>query len=152
MDTEKVIDSINRLIQLDVDAVEAYRQALKNIDFNDVYDKLNQFCMDHERHIDDLSQAVRQSGGEPIARTLDVKGFLIEGFTAIRSATGTEGALKAMKTNEKIVNNQYRSALNIEAPTAIKEIIERNYADEKRHLEYIASVLTSKPWEESGIF
>lgn len=141
MDTQKLIAKLNDLIQLDIDAVEAYKQALKNIDDKSVYDKINQFCLDHERHIIDLSQAVRKLDGKPIERSQDFKGFLIEGFTAIRSATGTEGALKAMKTNEKLTNQKYHDAMILDLPAEIKLIIEKNYADEKRHLDYIQSVL-----------
>lgn len=149
MDTKKVIDELNSLIQLDIDASEAYKQALKNIDVKDIYEKINQFCLDHERHIVDLTQCVRKLNGTPIERTQDLKGFLIEGFTAIRSATGTEGALKAMKTNEKLTNSRYNAALSLEVPPDIKEVIERNYADERRHLEYIENVLATRPWEVS---
>lgn len=149
MDTAKVIEKLNKLAQLDIDAVEAYKQALKNIDSKDVFEKINQFCLDHERHILDLTQAVRNLGGNPVEKTLDVKGFLIEGFTAIRSATGTEGALKAMKMNEKLTNSQYDDAVKCDWPANVRDIIERNYADEKRHLQYIESVLVNKPWEIS---
>lgn len=149
MDTKNAIDKLNKLIQLDIDAAEAYKQALKNIDNKEVFDTINQFCLDHERHIVELTQAIRNLGGTAIERSQDMKGFLIEGFTAIRSATGTEGALKAMKMNEKLTNYQYNEAVGFDFPVEIKSLIQKNYADEQRHLAYIENALATKPWEVS---
>lgn len=136
-----------KLAQLDIDAVNAYEQALKNIEHADIHANISQFKNDHIQHIDDLATAIRSLGGEPPERTLGIKGFMIAGFTAIRSATGTQGALKAMQSNEKLTNSTYEKALSWESPPNIKMLIEKNYADEKRHLAYINDVLATKPWE-----
>lgn len=149
MELKEIAKKLNCLIQLDIDAVEAYAQALKNIDIKEVYDSIKQFSLDHERHIIELSQALRDLGEQPIERLLDIKGFFIEGFTAIRSATGTPGALKAMKMNEHLTNKTYNEALSYDFPTDVKQLVQKNYADEQRHLLYIEKTLASKPWEIS---
>lgn len=80
---------------------------------------------------------VEQLGGTP-AKSRDLLGFLIEGFTAVRSITGTEGALKAMRMNEMVTNSTYEKAAGNEIyPARIRTLIERNYRDEKRHLAWI---------------
>jgi uncharacterized protein (TIGR02284 family) len=141
---EKVISIVNDLIQLDIDAVHAYGQAIDNIEDSVVRGRLLEFQNDHERHIRELSQLVRDQGGTPIEHKRDFKGFLIEGMTAIRSATGTKGALKAMKTNELLTNRKYEKALEEALPPRVRDLILRNRDDERRHLQYIETCLTGR--------
>ena len=146
-DTKKLVSTLNDLIQLDVDAVNAYEQAIKRIDVPQIAEDLEMFKGDHERHITELSQVVRQMGGEPPKHSPDVKGYLIEGFTALRSATGTEGALKAMRSNEKTTNKKYDKALSEAMPAEIEALVRRNRNDERRHLEYLENALGNRMWE-----
>src|SRR5919198_4895882 len=97
-DTADLINRLEKLIQLDIDAVGAYEQAIEAIDILEVRDRLAEFRDDHERHVAELSAALRRMGGEPPRRSPDMKGFLIEGYTAVRSSMGSAGALRAMKT------------------------------------------------------
>jgi hypothetical protein len=82
-------------------------------------------------------------GGTPPDPSPDFKGFLIQGFTAIRSATGTEGALRAMELNEKLTNRNYSEAVGWDWTPEAKILVEKNFSDEKIHLEYIQSNLRS---------
>jgi uncharacterized protein (TIGR02284 family) len=141
---EKTISVLNNLIQLDIDAVHAYGQAIDNMDDAVVKNRLQEFQGDHERHIRVLMEVVREQGGTPIEYKRDFKGFLIEGMTAIRSAMGTKGALKAMKTNEVLTNRRYDAALQEDLPPRVRDIVMRNRDDERRHLQYIESCLTGK--------
>lgn len=136
-----LIKKLNDLAQVDIDAYHAYSQAIDAIKDNDIQDKLRQFQQDHEKHIDNLSMAVKKLGGEPISFSRDFKGFLITGYTAIRSMTGDIGALKAMDTNEKITNKSYDDMLNEELPADIYSMIEKHDKDEKQHLAYIKKKL-----------
>lgn len=147
MDTKQVNKKLSKLMQLDVDAVRAYDQAIQNIDVATVRDNLSTFKSDHERHIEDLSAAIRRNGGTPPERKPDVKGFFIEGFTSIRSKSGTEGALKAMQGNEKLTNKTYQDALDSDLPADMRAIVKRNREDERRHLEYIEKALRDRVWE-----
>src|SRR5690625_4396391 len=113
MNTQEIIERLNSLIQLDVDAVGAYDQAIERIDTPSIQSDIMRFRDDHKRHITDLSTLVERLGGKPVEASPDFKGFLIEGFTALRSITGTEGALKAMKGNEELTNKRYEDALHL---------------------------------------
>lgn len=148
---QNVINLLNDLIQLDFDAVQAYGQAIDNIDDNTVRSRIQEFQRDHERHIRDLSDCVRDLGGTPAERKRDFKGFLLEGFTAIRSAIGTDGALKAMRSNEQLTNRSYDKALGENLPDKVREVVARNREDERRHLAYIEDVLDRKQHQESGV-
>jgi uncharacterized protein (TIGR02284 family) len=138
MNTQEIIEKLNSLIQLDVDAVGAYEQAIQRIDAPLIRSEIIRFQGDHKRHITDLSDLVQRLGGKPIETSPDLEGFLIEGFTALRSITGTEGALKAMKGNEELTNKRYEDALHLVGlPDDVLNVIRRNRGDERRHLTYI---------------
>lgn len=138
-DLEANVRTLNDLIQLDYDAVQAYEQAIERVDADDVDVRvdLDSFRQDHERHISDLQNAVRVLGGQPKDPSRDLKGLLLEGLTALRSATGTLGALKAMRMNEKVTNKSYSKAADIRLPFAAREVVARNFDDERRHLSVI---------------
>lgn len=146
----EIIKQICSLIQLDLDAIEAYEQALKNIDHKQIHSKLTSFQDDHVRHVNVLSEIVKKMGGTPPRRTIDIKGFFLSGFTAIRSLTGTVGALKAMVSNEELTTRTYEDALKWSFSAEVKEIIKNNFEDEKRHLNYIQKALADRSWENKA--
>jgi rubrerythrin len=147
MTAQASLDHLVTLVQLDIDAVQAYGQAIDNIDIPEIRERLDDFREDHERHIDELSAAIRRLGGEPPERAADFKGYLIEGYTAIRGAMGIAGALRAMKMNEILTNTTYEQALALDLPNDVMAIIGRNREDERRHLAYIEAVLEDRVWD-----
>ena len=147
MDVQKMIKELNDLIQLDIDAIHAYDQAISNIDATFVSQQLEGFKSDHQRHVTEVSDVVRRLGGDPPEFKRDFKGFLIQGMTAIRSATGNEGALKAMQTNEKTTNKNYKQAVEMEFPADILQLLQKNYDDERRHLAWIEDAIQRRVWE-----
>lgn len=144
--SDELAAKLKSLIQLDIDAVLAYGQAIDGIDaeHGDVRAQLERFQADHERHITELAGALRGLGHEPPERKRDAKGFLIEGMTALRSKLGTKQALKAMRQNELLTNAKYEKALELEGlPGEVMAIIVRGREDERAHLAYVEQVLTA---------
>lgn len=125
------------LTQLDIDAVYGYDKALKEVEDQTIHSQLTTFRNDHKRHVDELSHAIKSFGENPPEFSLDFKGYITTGFTAVRSLSGTVGALKALESNEKLSNKMYSDALSWDMPANVKALIEKNYADERRHLKYI---------------
>lgn len=140
--TEEIYEKLSSLIQLDIDAANAYEEAIEKCDDTLVREHLETFKDDHQRHIDELSAYIADYDMEPPEQTPDLKGVLIEGFTSLRSSTGTEGALKAMRTNEKMTNKKYSDAMEWDLDLDAKDIVMRGYEDEKTHLAYIEEQLT----------
>jgi uncharacterized protein (TIGR02284 family) len=132
-----VIKTLNELIQLDFDASRTYEQAIERVQDPMIREDLELFRADHERHIVELTSAVEDLGGEVEEVSRDVKGVLLEGVTRLRSATGTLGALRAMRLNEKLSNRAYGHAADKDLPAAAHEIITRGLEDERRHLAAI---------------
>jgi rubrerythrin len=143
MTRDEILNQLEKLIQLDVDATHAYDQAIKNVDDQAIKDKLVLFQGDHRRHIDILSAKVLELGGTPPELTSDFKGFFISGFTALRSLTGTRGALEAMETNEKLTTTKYQDAAQLVWPTDITTIIQANLSDEQRHLSFVREAIST---------
>jgi len=142
-----VLDILSSLIRLDIDAASAYSQAIDNIEPTEIHRQMVRFRGDHDRHVAELSELVRALGGEPPERKKDFKGFLIEGMTAIRSMAGTVGALKAMRTNERLTHRLYERALADQSLTEnARALVRKNRDDEQRHLDYIEAILTRQPW------
>lgn len=149
METAKVVEKLNDLIRLDVDAIHAYDQSISACTIVELKNKLTEFRADHDRHIRDLSDCVRNCGGEPDVRR-DFKGFLIGGFTAIVSQ-GDHSALIAMQTNEELTNSYYRRALEMQdLDPQIRSVLEKNFSDEQRHLAWINQQLASRSWERKA--
>lgn len=145
MEDKDIIEKLASLVQLDIDAVHAYKEAIDKAEDHQVREHLTLYRQDHERHISDLSTEIRRLGGSPPEFALDFKGYLIKGFTSLRSATGTEGALNAMHTNEKLTNKEYEAAKYWDLPRELKQLIALAREDERRHLEYIERALAEKP-------
>ncbi len=137
---------LDSLIRLDVDAVHAYDTAIAVLnDDKEAQNKLRAFKSDHERHVRELSAQVTQLGGTPTKATPNPKDFHIPGFNAIRGSMGVEPALKAMRLNEELVNRTYADALKSPAmPAAVRDLVQRNYEDEKRHLQWITNRIGQK--------
>lgn len=141
MDAKETADKLKPLIQLDIDAVSAYNQAIDQVKESDVREQLIEYRDDHERHIAVLSEVVQSYGESPPERSKDFKGFLIQGFTTLMGVGGTQAALQAMENNEKLTNKKYKEATGWDLDLQLKKIIAGNYDDEQKHLEYIQQKL-----------
>jgi len=147
MAEKDIVKHLKSLLQLDVDASHAYQQAIDRIELVSVREQLTKYREDHERHVREISEKLRELGETPPKASPDLKGMMIEGFTALRSMTGTEGALKAMKTNEKLTNRKYDEARKMNVAADVQQLLESNYQDERRHLTYVEEALQSRIWE-----
>jgi uncharacterized protein (TIGR02284 family) len=150
VDNKEITKKLSSLVQLDIDAEHAYGRAIEEIRESAIRNRLVEFRDDHKRHVTELSVAIRELGEIPPEYERDTKGFLIAGFTAIRSKTGTEGALKAMRSNEKMTTKTYNKARGWDVAPSIKSLLERNYEDERRHLEYIENAIDTQLWKKAA--
>lgn len=145
--SQNMIDTLLDLHQLEVDANHAYADAIDRLRSAEIKASLVEFKQEHEGHLSGLESFLKAHGVEAPKRSRDVKGFLIEGMTVLRSAISDEQALKAMKQNETVTNKSYEKALKKvrgENPEA-EELLEAYFADEKKHYNYIVSELGESP-------
>lgn len=145
MNEKNVAKVLRDLIALDFDAIDAYDQAIKRIEKDDVArTELAKFKADHERHVRDLSPICRQLGVEPPTQG-DFMRFLTQGKVVLGSLVGDDAILRAMKSNEDTTNRNYEDSLKTEGLTVeVRTILERNLSDERRHRAWIESRLAFK--------
>lgn len=134
---EKVIETINDLIQLDFDAVEAYQAAIDRLEDATARSRLQEFMQDHVRHTENLSKLVRQHGGTPKNKG-DVKRVLTKGKVVMANLAGDNAILKAMRSNEDETNEKYEKALKVQGLDAnTRQVLQQNLEDERRHRQWI---------------
>jgi len=132
------------LIELDYDAIEAYRAAIDRIE--DVRDKtqLRIFLEDHERHVSELTVLIRGMG-EEAPKGGDIKAVLTRGKVVIGGLLGDRAILLAMKSNEEDTNTAYARAVGRDdLPAHLRDVIERNLNDERRHLAWVEARVQKK--------
>jgi len=141
MEKNELVEMLKKLIQVDIDMVHSYNQALDEVSDHVIHSRLTAFRDKHQKHIAALSDEIRSLGGQVPEPNKDFKGYIIEAFTTLGTMAGMKGALKALKTAEEISNRYYEKVVPITVPPALKEIIRKNFSDEKNHLEYIRNNL-----------
>lgn len=148
LSTDKIIDECNDLIRFDYDAVGAYNEAIDHLSEEHIRQQLIAFRGDHERHITDLSALVRRLGGEP-PEMPGLRGIVRKTMTKIAGLVGTEATLRAMRSNEEVLNKQYANRCNLDFPQDVLQLIQRNYGDEQRHLAWVVRALDMRLWEQT---
>jgi uncharacterized protein (TIGR02284 family) len=147
LSTKEIIEECNDLIRFDHDAIGAYDEAIDNIREPAISEPLLRFRGDHERHVLDLSAVVRRLGGNPPEHP-GARGVIRKTMTKVAGLMGTEMTLKAMRSNEEVLNKQYGERLKKEFPADILDIIRRNFSDEQRHLAWVEQALQLRLWEQ----
>ncbi|SEM58698.1 protein of unknown function [Stigmatella aurantiaca] len=146
MEVKSEVVKLRSLAQLDADAVGTYDAAISRIAAPLVRERLNDFRVDHLRHIQDLNLLIERFGGEPVALSPDLKGAAMKGLTAVTSMMGTEAALVAMLGNEEFTNRAYDLALQFDWSPEVAQLIQKNREDERRHLTWIRDAIRARPW------
>lgn len=141
------LDALVSIAQLDIDDAHAYELAISNLEDEGVKAKFRGFKADHERHIVEINALIKEFNGTPLEHSRDFKGFLISGYTAVRSMMGTKGALEAMHTNEKMTVKHYEEALQKDLDPITRGLLLKNLEDEREHLSYIEEVLVNESWK-----
>ncbi len=142
------VAKLRSLAQLDVDAVGAYDAAIARVREPLVRERLNEFRVDHVRHVQDLNAFIQHFGGEPVDLRPDFKGAAMKGLTAMSSMMGTEATLLAMLGNEEFSNRAYELALQFEWSPEVRALIQKNRQDEERHITWIREAARLRPWVE----
>jgi uncharacterized protein (TIGR02284 family) len=136
--TQKDLASmLNQLLELDFDAIEAYRSAIERLKDETDKTQLAAFMADHERHTRELTAVIERMGHVPAAGP-DIKQLLTKGKVVIGSLAGDAAILLAMRTNESDTNTAYERATGRQdLSKELRDILERNLQDERRHRSWI---------------
>ena len=142
MDNAELISKLTSLAQLDVDAVDVYREALAGTTDEEVHKNFERFQGEHEYHSTKLLDAVVALGAPRPELKVDLLGHVADLVTSLRSRGGTRGALHAMLTAERYHNSRYAAAASWDVSDAdLATQLGRFRDDERRHLEYVETHL-----------
>lgn len=144
--TNRAIRKLNRLLELDYDAIAAYEAAIDGLGDRKNRNALKVYCEDHRRHTQLLSELVIALGGQP-ATGSDWMRLLTVGKVQLAKLFGSDKAiLLAMRVNEEVTNRRYELAIalgGIDATTL--KVLEQNLQDERRHRSWISRRLRGRP-------
>ena len=140
--TESDVRTLLRdLIMLDYDAIAAYEAAIERLEDAGFKKALSSFRDDHARHTQNLAPFLRELG-EPVPEAGDAKAMLTTGKVKMASLAGDKAILQAMRTNEDDTNTAYaRAADHVDATPPMREVLNQNLSDERRHCEWILETL-----------
>lgn len=140
--TEKDLNELlEKLIELDYDAIEAYDAAIERLENADIQAQLMEFKGDHQRHTQELGKILQETGRKPPSKG-DMKRVLTKGKVVIAGLAGDKAILQAMKTNEDDTNQAYERAVNNDVvPPRVREVLQRALGDERRHRAWIEQSL-----------
>ena len=138
MDNAELILKLTSLAQLDVDAVDVYREALARTTDEDVRKNFERFQGEHEYHSTKLLDAVVALGAPRPEPKVDLLGHVADLVTSLRSRSGTKGALHALLTAERYHNSRYDAAAAWDVgDVEIAAQLGTFRDDERRHLEFV---------------
>ena len=129
--------NLNDLLQLDVDAVQAYALVIRQLESKVRKDAVRRYQSDHRRHIRDLKRLIRAHGGAPVAVSHLPTGPFKLAMQAMGSAGGDRAVLLAFKTNERQGRDKYQRAASTRGlPANVARTLRRAARDEQRHYRW----------------
>ena len=146
MEKSELISKLTSLAQLDVDAVDVYREALGAATDEDVHKNFERFQGEHEYHSTKLLDAVVALGAPRPELKVDMLGHIADVVTSIRGMSGTKGALHAMLTAEHYHNSRYNAAVAWDVGDEdLATLLGSFLDDERRHLKFVEAQLAKSP-------
>jgi rubrerythrin len=138
----EIIDGLNDLLQLDHDAVGAYKIAIDKLEDRDHANQITGFLREHERHIQTLNDLILELGGTPKHKP-HATGPFKEALQSLGGLAGDKGVLIAWRTNELQVRTKYDTYASRAMlwPDHVKRAIDEFALDEERHYQWVTSVL-----------
>jgi hypothetical protein len=129
--------TLNDLLQLDVDAVQAYALVIRQLESAARKQAVRRYQADHKRHITTLKRLIRAHGGLPIALSHIPTGPFKLAMQAMGSVGGDRAVLLAFKGNERQSRDKYRRAAGRKGlPPGVARALRRGANDEERHYRW----------------
>ncbi len=131
---EEEVGALVAIAMMDAEAAAAYGAAADVVDDDGIRETILSFQKDHLRHVDDLNAIITERGGNAVRRD-PAMGSVMVTLAQSMGALGTDEAILALVGNEQLTNSVYATALELGLDEKTVAVLERNKADEERHLE-----------------
>lgn len=138
-DTEKAVDSLNKLLRGELSAVETYAQALERLQGSAAINQLAESMRSHQERAETLRQQIVQLGGQPSEGSGPWGAFakLIEGGAKL---FGEKAAVAALEEGEDHGIRLYRDELKDMTPV-VRSFVEQRLWPEQQRTHATASQL-----------
>ena len=146
----QLLSSLKDLVHIDLDAIMLYDAVLKNLHAPPLEQALMEFRSDHLRHVRELNDRIEALGGEREQARPDIKECERHGFTPVREGMSVEEMLTATVSGEQITNQTYERILKENWDPDTRALIDRNFADEQRHLLWVLTASRNRLWEQAA--
>lgn len=146
---EDEIEALIALAQMDAEAAAGYETAAELIPSPEIQKALLEFAGDHQRHVEDIRNIISGMEIEVEIAAPDPDISLFVNMSSALAAMGEKPALLSLISTEQFTNAAYGTALELVSDPDVRALIERNYADEQRHLRWL-SAHVSEPTEHGS--
>ncbi len=128
---------LEQMIQLEYDALEAYKVAVEHLQDDGLRWHLQSFMADHERHVEELTAALTEMGAEA-PEGPDAKQLITTAKVFFGVLLGDRAILGAMRANEDDTNTACeRAVARVDTPAHLRKLFVRHLADERRHRDWL---------------
>lgn len=146
----EVAAELAHLYALEIDAAQAYGNAITLVGAGRVHAELRLFSLEHQRHALVLLDAIVRLGHNVPEVEPDVKGVVIGALTAPRRPLDLEDVLGGMRGNEQLTNSVYTKALLKPLPRGIRDILQPLVDEERWHLDWMERMVSRRIWESAA--
>ena len=127
MTNDKVISTLNNLIETCKDGQEGFKQSAEGVNRSDLKTVFYELSQQRSQFAGELQSLVQELGGDP-ENSGSVSGTLHRGWINIKSVvTGKDdGAiLNEAERGEDVAKNAYKTALEENLPANVSEVVQR---------------------------
>jgi len=138
-DDNKIVDTLNNLIQICKDGEEGFRAASDNVFKADLKRLFKAYANEREQFESELQALVRSLGGSP-EKNGSVSAAFHRGWMTIKTTLGgrTDRAVIAdCERGEDYAVKAYREAIGKELPANVRSLVERQYQAVKKAHDHI---------------
>jgi hypothetical protein len=146
MTEDQIVYKVRALMQVEVDALRAFDEAMRVIDHAATCARLASFRADHLQHLRDLIHGTQVE----IGVTLDVPAPDPDSVVTVGRADDTRKALCALRISKWVTLRVYDDAAARGLPGALREAAVRHRRDEARHLAWLDQALATRSWEHES--
>lgn len=146
----QLLSSLKDLVHIDLDAIMLYDAVLKSLNAPQLEQALMEFRSDHLRHVRELNDRIEACGGGREQARESIEECVRHGFTPVRQGMSVEEMLTATVDGEQITNQTYERILKENWDPDTRALIDRNFADEQRHLLWVLTASRNRLWEQAA--
>lgn len=129
MEKDKIVETLNNLIQSNKDAEEGFKTAADGVDDDQLNALFQELSSQRAHFARELQDVVKQYGEEP-EEDGSITGSLQRGWLNIKTAvTGNdnEAVLNEAERSEDYAKDAYKDAMEKDLPQNVSEIVSRQY-------------------------